>query len=735
MTPDPERGLADQVFDRLIARSRQALREPGEPLGAGEAEILAPEDAELEDDEPPGGAIPALFARGCRQHLERLEQDERPSCLRRVAHDLARLEGRAPQGLLAALRRELSQPQLQLLTEAMAADLARDANASWRGSTEGTTWLLEQLLGAAGEDSSLVAPGGQSSLLRRAELLLQESGDRWIVLRRLAAECDNVWLLRYLFSSPALFGPDELAVRLLARGSHRHVSCGLYALHLAPGRALEVSGALIEELEGQGPAAACSRVLDIYAQLWLNGGEPEVLRATLLRWLAARLRADEPLPAGAGRAAPGQGGWLPALVESLDQGPRMLRQVFLLADLAELLRPRSPRHAALLHHAVLRLFCATFTPAGVRHPLMDSLWRSRVGDALAEMMDLYPELAERLEALGLGLPLAAARWLDGATRGQGGGELAELATLFLRLFGGTLSHAARELWRRMPRSATALRCYRALARVLAAHRDHAAGAGTFGALEHLLPLEGADRLSDELLGNAAIIDLRAQDHARTGRRRVRWLPVSLRDELGASGMVSMPSLPLLSESELWNGQPVWARRLRRSPGRGALSTLLGLDALLLLLRLPLRLLGHERQGELLLEGNQLVLREATRLLGVRFRLREQRLPLEGLRIERQGLPPAQAVRLVGWLVLTTGAVLGTLMTYTGLETGLTGNALAGAGLIFGSLLYDASCHHRYLSATDEALLLLTPLGRSAPLSLLLGREQRERVAARLGRAG
>jgi len=630
-------------------------------------------------------------------------------------------------------------------TELAAHELATQANSLGTASLAPSPWRRDQLLTGPDAGGSAVYLAEQAHLVERAEVLLQHEGeDRWVFVRRFIAECRDALLLRYLCNSPALFGPDAIAVRLLARGSHRHVSCALYALSLAPGRVQETTRLLLPELERLPREQAAARVLDIYAQTWLDRGEPEMLRATLLRWLIDQIEAG---PEGER--------WLVALQRGLSQDARSLRQVFLLADLGELLRSRSGQTPALLHQELLRTFFAAFTPAGVSHPLADALWRARLGDALAEAAESHPELAERLEQFGVGLPALAAAWVAPGQAGEapahqapapaGEGpadgpslspEAQRLASLFLRLFGGTVVHAARALWRRRAGTQQALAFYGLLARVLATQRLLAGGAGAFGALEHLLPLEdGAAGISPELLQKAAFVEQRALEHPRQVARRVRWLPASLRDELRSSSTLSQPFLPVMAPGEVWDGRPVWAARLPSRPRESTLPTLLGLDALLLLLRLPLRLFGYCSLDELALEEHHIILRRVFKLLGLRVGRRVDQFPLEGLRADLRPSPAPLFVRLAGWIVLLTSAVLGTLLLFAGLdEAGVTTQALLGIGVIVGGLLYDASCHHRYLQWRDEGVLVLHPLGQPQPVALSLLRQDRELVGARLGAA-
>jgi len=233
-------------------------------------------------------------------------------------------------------------------TELAAHELATQANSLGTASLAPSPWLLDQLLTGPDDGGSAVYLAEQAHLVERAEVLLQHEGeDRWVFVRRFIAECRDALLLRYLCNSPALFGPDAIAVRLLARGSHRHVSCALYALSLAPGRVQETTRLLLPELERLPREQAAARVLDIYAQTWLDRGEPEMLRATLLRWLIDQIEAG---PEGER--------WLVALQRGLSQDARSLRQVFLLADLGDLIHGHR-----LAFEAVQRVGFGGGTPA------------------------------------------------------------------------------------------------------------------------------------------------------------------------------------------------------------------------------------------------------------------------------------------------------------------------------------------------------------------------------------
>ncbi len=101
--------VACQVFDRLVARGREAARElqRAEDLGGlagGErAPSLLPEEAVQEEGELPPAELASLFATGCVVRFGKLPASDRPTFLRGLARDLAPLQGAVQRNLLAAL--------------------------------------------------------------------------------------------------------------------------------------------------------------------------------------------------------------------------------------------------------------------------------------------------------------------------------------------------------------------------------------------------------------------------------------------------------------------------------------------------------------------------------------------------------------------------------------------------------------------------------------------------------
>jgi len=726
--------LAGFVFDALVERARlqtganvQDLDLRLDELGLGlEQRLLQGEDVvRLLQGQNPAAEIDRHFAQGARLKLLAASEEEQAGLVASLPSWLGWIEAYTPFAPTAATLNAAPAPLRPRLRAGLAAALAQEANSVSATPATARPWLLEPLLAADGGGSLLIPLRQQAKLARRLDLLLASATDRWDVLTRVVTECDDPWLLRYLCGSPLLFSEDALAVRLLARGSHRHVSCALYALHLAADHAPEVASRLLSELDLLEPEDAAPRVLDIYAQTWLEGGEPEVLRAALLRWLATRLVRD------------GEGLWSAAIGGALARDARVLRQVYLVADMATVLRERAPGVAARLAQRIVGGFFAAFTPAGCGHPLADDEWQARLGEGLALAAGIYPELADQVERFGLELAERGQAWLEAAAPKQGSdlsGPVDHLVARMLRLYGNVVRRCARSLWKQAPESPLALRWYLLLARVLLANRRRAGGNGTFGALEHLLPSVFQGDPAETLLAEAAALDQRTLLHSRQAVGPERWLPTSLLADLGrGQGLEIEASGQGLGRAaaQRWDGGPLW---VQIGAPLGAASTwqvLAGLDALLTVLRLPLSLFGYRKAASLRIDASQLVLRTEARLLGLGLPSKELRLPLEGLRVASRKHPSALAPRVVGLSALALGSVTGTALLFGGLDLGLLRDAASGAALVLAALFYDGSCHRAYLRAREEVLLELTPAGEREPQLLSLLQSEQAAVLRRL----
>ncbi len=714
METGPTDNLARFVFQTLWERAQKDERgaEPGPDGPTWDGPEVGPEAEVLEalakgHDHP---AIPELFARGMRLELDATSGSSRLSFLELTARAIAWNEEHGPWGLSrAALAEITSSGDRVALKVGLARELVREANDAATTVLRADPWILPHL--ASDKDGvSLVIPmRRQARMARRVDELLEDPVGRWDAVDELTSSCQDPWILRYLCGLPQLFEHDEVAVSLLAHGDHRQVSCGIYALDLAPEKANHVAGRVLEHIAGMAPAEAAARVLDIYAQLWLNHGRPESLRAGLLNWARGQLHDST---------------WLGSVFAAAARDPRSLRQVFFFADLADLVAYEAPAAGGLLYQQVVRTWLASFTPRGVIHPLADKLWQERVGESMAWASRLYPELPGMLRGFGLDLPGFAESWAESFPE-----EARGLATRLVRLFGSVVRRSARAVWFRTDGSDEARAWYRTLLEVYCRHRSHAGTTGAFGAIEHILPKDcPGEEAAETLLQDAAAMDLRSLVHSKRPVGPERWLPGPSYQDLLRSEAQAVHGIP--TESEAWDGSEIQVLPASPEPP-SPLPTILGVEALETLMAAPLALLGRRRVSTMRIHGNNLVLTTRSRLLGVTTGTREIRIPLHGAAVRVERFPRARVLNAAGFGVLLAGSLYGTSLLFDGLEHGDGARALAAIGVVAAALLYDATCHFRHLTAMELVRLVITPPGAKEPVVMALPADAASAVLTRL----
>lgn len=737
--PQGDIALGRAVFSDLVGRAFGGTEGPAVD---GEA-LLAPlREQGIEDD-----SVPRLFALGYYDRADELPDPDRRAFHATMAPVIRWVESHVPHSLWPEVEARAQQPELDWMREVAALDLARQGDP-WEAAGMRAPWLLAALepQSPGGSIDELPSPHAAARLRR----VLLTPDHRFAVVRRIAAEARDVRLVRALCGEPAFFEEDRLCLVLLLAGDSAQISCALHALRLRPEHEEAVAEALLTALAGQPFAEVADRVVEIHAQASLVPGVRTILAGALLD-LSVEAADDDRL---------GEGGR--SLIQATRRDARFFRHSFLAADVAEAVGGRHPELAEALRRDLFEGFAATFTPAGVAHPLNDQAFALKIGGVLAARGEVDPDSVADVMTVGEQLGDLAEHLSIGSPAG--------LSSRFYATFSRTLLAAARHAWGDRAGSDNAIGLYGALAHLAVGPARRLLGQGFFGALDSRISDGDEQPITRELLLEAGRMEAGGTLHKavlhQTGAnlraiggpiKRTLSRPEAIvaappgpvqgapfeQAPKAQDAAAAMASVKVLSAAATYP-EPAVARvaedlrvpalnaQGRTTPFAVAIRLLAGVELLSRFLSLPLRLVGYRHTGNLELTDEELRFDESTRVAGVTLRSRSGSVPVANLTAVRTAPSPASVYRVFGVGLLLTGASFGMVTFFDGLKASRFDLAVAGVALGVLGMLLDGACHRAWRSARDESVLTIERNGAGPALAWRLDGAHAETLLRRLG---
>jgi hypothetical protein len=682
-------------------------------------------------------AVNALFTTGYDSKLTALDVVERRNFTVRVVGMLPGVERVGPFLITDFLDAVCAEDDAlrfwQIYVDRVAVEINKRAPADPLGPHE--PWLLTALLKIHREGPGTPRDQAWVSLTRYVNRVLQAHRHRWRFIRSLAEGCQDVQMLNYLCTAPAMTEDPELLPLFLTRGNGKLVSCAVYALYLFPESEGAVDDAL-ERLRERPLAETASRLLELYGQAHVPEHPGPALRKLargIIDLVAEGIQQSPPdVPANA-----------------VARDARALRQGLLLVDAQEAIAATDPARAARMLERVLFTFFQSFTPTGVDHPLNDSMWRHAVQRALVSLINGgAADARERLEAFGLGIGQLVHKWVEGDDA-RAEAYRARLASRFLTVFADTLLGVCRELHADEARREAAIACYATLVRVFRANDRIAYGSGRFGAIEYVVPslfpdlapgVQGpsgpdGDPPAERVYEAAAMVArIEAGLWPQTNDRTLRLAPAGrtglattggplARVAEGALQPAGEPGAPPLLRTRPTRETPLRAPAALVSRGGGVLSniirTYLGADVIRMVGHGIGRVFGIRRGGELRITDRELVMYAETRMGNQILTQKSLSHPLDELTAVRTVQQLRAFYHAVGLTGLVAGGVTGGHLIFVGLRAAEMSLAAVGGGILLAGFLMDAAMSHVAERNRRSVALELRFRGKPSRLRVLL----------------
>ena len=719
--PQGDIALGRAVFSDLVGRA------------FGGTEGIAPGDALLGDLREQGieeDAVPRLFALGYYDRADELPDPDRRAFHATMAPVIRWVESHVPHSLWPEVEARAQQPELDWMREVAALDLARQGDP-WEAAGMRAPWLLGALEPQGPGGSLDEIPGPEVS--QRLRRVLLTPGHRFAVVRRIAAEARDVRLVRALCAEPAFFEEDRLCLALLLAGDSAQISCALHALRLRPEHEEAVAEALLTALSSHAFKDVAERVVEIHAQASIVPGARMTLTGALLDLVVEA--ADAGL-LGAGGAD---------LFSAVRRDARFFRHAFLPAEVAEAVGGRHPELADALRRRLFEGFAATFTPAGVAHPLNDQAFALKIGTVLTARAERDPSTLADVLTVGDQLGALAAHLSIGNPAG--------LASRFHATFSRALLAAARHAWSERAGSDNAVRLYGGLAHLAVGPAKRLLGQGFFGALDARIQAAGDQPITRELLLEAGRMEAggtlrKAVLHQTGANLRAAGGPIqrplSRPEQIAPAAVAPQtpPPTPQLDSAldALREAPPPEIEDLkvpalnaqgRTTPFAVALRLMAGVELLARFLSLPLRLLGYRRSGNIELTDEELRFDESTQMAGMTLRTSSGSVPVANLTAVRTAPSPSTVYRVFGIGLLLTGASFGMILFFDGLRASRFDLAFAGVSLGVLGMLLDGACHRAWQSARDQSVLTIERSGSGPTLAWRLDDVHAESLLRRL----